>query len=281
MLSALLRRFPSLWGWSVHGDRHDSVRCAFEQAFPCDDSTAFVKQTIAARSRALAASMIYMARTQAGRSSALVKPLMLTDADETPYVVTYLHYAIDPTMQLSLLAANPDRRFRWVVYPPPPNRPLRWEDERDLYLAGSTIPESIRQTMLYITEPSWLIEALRHVRRGGSIFIALDAPLNSRRPAVASLKVGQATLPISPAIDLLASSGKARLLFVWPELRPDDTWHLSCECFPHTSALAAAASQWIDTNRIYWAAWSCLTIRLLATDMRGAAITSSSDGVLK
>jgi hypothetical protein len=225
-------------------------------------------QIVMARSSGFATSMTYLARTQADRRSDLIEPVLLTDCEEAPCIVTYLHYAIDPSLQLALLAANHSCHFRWVVYPPPPHKPLRWEHEPDLYLAGSTIPHSIFETMLPVTEPSWLLTALRHVRHGGSLLIALDAPVDPRRTPVAWIDVGQAAMPISPAIDLLAGANDARLLFVWPEPRANNTWGLQCQRVADTAALATATSRWIDDHRIYWAGWSCLTSRLEAVDMR-------------
>jgi hypothetical protein len=244
------------------------TRSAYQDAFPHEDLEAFMTEIVMARSRAFATSMTYLARTQAGRHSDLIEPLLLRDFDETPCIVTYLHYAIDPSLQLALIAANHSHDFRWVVYPPPPHEPLRWGHGPDLYLAGSGIPQSIRETLLPVTESSWMITALRHVRRGGSVLIALDAPVDSRRAPVAWLRVGQAAMPISPAIDLLASAHGAQLLFVSPERDANDRWTLRCQHVADTAALGATASRWIDGHRLYWGGWPCLTSRLRATEMR-------------
>jgi hypothetical protein len=182
--------------------------------------------------------------------------------------VTYLHYVIDPSLQLALIAGNHNHRFRWVVYPPPPHEPLRWGHGPDLYLAGSPIPHSIFNTLLPVSDSSWIITALRHVRHGGSVLIALDAPVNSRRAPVEWLRVGQTAMPISPAIDLLAGEDGARLLFVWPQRRANDTWAVQCQQVADTAALGSTASRWIDEHRLDWGGWPCLTSRLAATDMR-------------
>ena len=220
------------------------------------------------RASAFATSMTYLARTQAGHHSDLIEPLLLRDFDETPCIVTYLHYAIDPSLQLALIAGDYSHHFRWVVYPPPPHEPLRWQHGPDLYLAGSAIPQSIFKTLLPVTESSWVITALRHVRHGGSVLIALDAPVDLRRAPAAWLRVGRVAMPISPTIDLLAGVHDARLLFAWPERRANDTWTLRCEHVADTAALGATASRWIDEHRLYWGGWPCLTSRLKATEMR-------------
>jgi hypothetical protein len=268
ILASVLRLCPQLWGWSTNDPRWRFTRSAYQDAFPHEDVEAFMTKIVVARAGAFATSMTYLARTQAGRHSDLIEPLLLGEFDETPCIVTYLHYAIDPSLQLALIAANHSRQFRWVVYPPPPHEPLRWGHGPDLYLAGSAIPQSISETLLAVTEPSWVITALRHVRHGGSVLIAVDAPVDSRRAPVAWLRVGQAAMPISPAIDLLAGVDGARLLFVWPERRANNTWTLRCQHLADTAALSATASRWIDEHRPYWGGWLCLTSRLEATEMR-------------
>lgn len=281
VLAGALRRCPGLWGWSSKSDRRSFTRSSYRQAFPLEDAGDFVSEVLSARARALATGMTYMARTQAGRSSSLVRPLTLPGAGETPCIVTYLHCAIDPAIQLALLAANRGRPFRWVVFPTQPGEPLRWggERERALFLTGRAIPDWISETLLSVTASSWPIEALRHLRRGGSIFLALDAPLDSRREASASLAIGQARMPISPAIDLLAGASGAQLLLVWAERDIDDTWTLRCERFADTTALAAAASDWIDGNRAFWGGWPYLAWRLKATELRSIVDAENLDGI--
>jgi hypothetical protein len=265
-LGVILGRAPGLWGWTPGGDRQNAVEGAFESAFPSEDAESFLAEMIPRRARALATSMAYMARYRAGRDSDFVGSLRVPVPDGTPCVITYLHYAIDPVVQLVLLSDNPHRRFRWAVYPPPPIRPLRWEDERDLYLAGGPIPAAVADTFLFVTKQNWLLEARRHLKNGGDLLIALDSPIDARRPAGAQLHVGEASMPVSPAIDLLARG--ARLFFVWPEPQPDQTWELRCEEFADTTAAADAASRWIRDHRDYWAAWSGVASRVEATSMR-------------
>jgi hypothetical protein len=269
VLAATLRRFPGLWGWSEKSYRRRFECSAYLRAHPGDDAQAFLANAIDLRAMAYATSMTYMARTQAGRDSALITPVALPPG---PCVIAYLHYAIDPAVQLSLLAANSDREFRWVVYPQaPPGRPPRGELRRDfrhnLWLSGSSIPDAIAKTFLYVTDPSWLLAAVRHVRAGDSMLIALDAPVTARRPASAFLTVGQARVPVSPAIDTLVGKG-VPLLFISPELGPGGVWHVRYEKVADAAALAAAASRWIAANGSYWTSWTSLMLRREATKLR-------------
>ncbi len=265
ILTRLLKALPQLSGWSAQSERRHAAYSSYRLAFPHEDATEFMAALDAARASALATSMTHIARVQAGRESALVRPLTLTGGDIDPCVIAHLHYAIDPAAQLAVLAASTSRDLRWVVYPAQPTS-RRWGAERSLLLAGR-VPDSISQRMLYVTESSWLIEALRHVRHGGSLLVALDTLLDSHRKPSSSLRVGQITMPLSPAIELLVNAGEARLIFVWPQRRADNTWSLHSEQIADTAALASAAGTWIEENPLYWAGWPYLTWRLKRTDM--------------
>jgi hypothetical protein len=266
VLTKALEPFPQLWGWSAHSERLRCARCSYQRAFPEDDSEIFLKETIAARARAVATSITYLARTQSGRSCGLLEPVGWGDRDGRPCIVLYLHYAIDPALQVAFMDADDNRDLRWVVYPTQASRARRWGGERSLFLAGK-VPQSIAEKLLYVTEASWLTEVLRHLRRGGSILLALDAAMDSRRSPSVWLRVGQAKMPVSAAIEMLARATGAQLAFVWPEPRADDTWSLHYEHLADTAALADAAGRWIAAHRIHWAGWPYLTWRLRRLDM--------------
>jgi hypothetical protein len=266
LLARALAPFPQLWGWSVDGERLRCARCSYRRAFPGGDSETFLREATATRASALAASLTYLARTQAGRPCSVLEPVALGDGDGRPCIVAHLHYAIDPAPQVAFMEANRGRDMRWAVYPAQAGRARRWEGERSLFLAGG-VPKSIASRLLYITDASWLTEALRHLRRGGGVLLALDAAMDSRRSPSVWLRVGQASMPVSAAIEMLARATGARLAFIWPEPRADGNWSLHCEHLADTAALADAASRWIATHRIHWAGWPYLTWRLRRTDM--------------
>jgi|HubBroStandDraft_2_1064218.scaffolds.fasta_scaffold00986_4 hypothetical protein len=269
MLATLLRRMPGMWGWSATSERLRSASYAYRDAFPHADHQAFMTAFVAARARGLATSMAWMSKKEAGRRSTVVDhELPLTPLDGSPCLVTYLHYSIDPTLQLALIAGNRERRFRWAVLPPRPNTPLQWEDERALYLAGIKIPAPVAGTLLPVTTSGWLIEALKHLRTGGSMLIALDTALDARRDTAAKLTIGRASMPVSPAIAFLARTSEVRLIFAWPERHSGDAWTLHHREFATIAEVAFAASQWIDEHQLDWAGWHYLSARRRAIDIR-------------
>lgn len=266
VLARALEPFPQLWGWSANGERLRCARRAYRRAFPDGDPDAFLRAALAARARAVATSIAYLARTQSGRPCALIEPVDFGGGAGGPCIVAHLHYAIDPAPQVAFIGANRDRDLRWVVYPAQAGRVRRWGGERSLFLAAG-VPQPIARQLLYVTDASWLTQALRHLRRGGSVLLALDAAMDSRRSPSARLRVGQASMPVPAAIEVLAKATGARLAFIWPEPRADGTWSLHHAHLADTAALADAASRWIDAHRIHWAGWPYLVWRLRRGDM--------------
>ncbi len=268
-LARVLRRSPQMWGLREGSERLRCARCSYQTAFPENDLDTFIADWITARAGALATSMTHMARTDVGRSSNLIQASMSLDLpDDAPCVIAYLHYSIDPVIQLALLAGNPERSFKWAAFPDVPDDTSGWEDERALFLAGGDIPEPIAKTLLPVTDSSWIIDALRHIRQKGSVLLAIDVAFDSSRPPAASMKIGAATMPVSPAIDMLANAPGAHLIFVWPEEGPDHTWTLHHDEFADTTQLADAASRWIEEHHTHWAGWPYLACRQSPTEMR-------------
>jgi hypothetical protein len=280
LLLHVLSRATHLWGWSAGSERLQCARRAYRSAYPEADDGAFVRQLIAARADGLATSMTYMSRTSAGRATSLIADqLFLCAPADAPCVITYLHYSIDPAIQLALLKRNRDHALRWVVFSAEPEPEVQWEDERALFLAGITTPGAIANLLLPVSDAGWLVSALRHMKRGGSIMMPLDGAFDARRPPIAHITVGDTRLPVSPAIDVLADATGARRIFVWPERGPDKLWTLHQSAFSDTAQLAAAASDWIERHRPYWAGWpylvwrhSPLAMRTDSTDMHNRRV---------
>jgi hypothetical protein len=270
-LARLLSRAPALWGWSSESERRRYTQLSYRQAFPDGDCDAFMSDLIVARAAGLATSIAYLSQSGLQRRSNLVvrSPSISVD-DGTPCVVAYLHYSIDPLVQLALLSANPAHDFRWVVFPVQSSEELRWEDERALLLVNAEVEPTIATRFLSVTDARWLLAALRHVRVGGSLFIAVDTALDSRRARLASLKIGKTTMPVSAALEVLTRGCEARLIFAWPHQLQPHRWivrHTECG---DVSELAAVASGWIAAHPTLWAGWPYITWRHKPSDMREA-----------
>jgi hypothetical protein len=83
-----------------------------------------------------------------------------------------------------------------------------------------------------------------------SVLLVLDAPVGARPDASGFLSVGQAALPLSPALALLASEGGAlpvRFTGAWSRGHVDAAPNRIAD----TAALATVESCWIDAHRVY------------------------------
>jgi hypothetical protein len=265
LLARALGQWPSLWGMFEGGKRARTTRHAYGLAFPQEDAQVFINQWIASRGKDLAASIIHMARVSAGRQSSLVDiESEIVISQNRPCIVALLHYSIDPILPLAVIASNPARDFRWSLYPPQPGI----EDDRSLWFARSKIPSAIKETLLSVTESSWVLAARNHIEQGGDIFIAMDTPFDRERQSVASLRIGQVTMPIAASIDLLAKRTDAQLIFAWPEIGSRNTWILHLDAVRDVNELACAATRWIADNRLHWAGWPYLRWREASVSMR-------------
>jgi hypothetical protein len=264
-LAGVLRRWPGVWGMFDDGKRIRAARHGYRLAFPDEDADTFTGDWIASRGEDLAACMIYMARVCSGRSSRLVDAGADLDlAKVGPSVIALLHYTIDPVLPLALLAANPERDFCWPLYPLQPGV----EDDRALWFTGCRVPDGIAKAFLPVTSSMWLVDALRHLERGGDVFLAMDTPFDRKRRAVTSLRVGQAAMPMASSIECLLRETGAQLLFAWPELGADEAWIPHVDTVTSISALATAATSWIEGNRRHWAGWPYLRWREASVSMR-------------
>jgi hypothetical protein len=264
-LARALGQWPSLWGMFEDSKRARTTRHAYGLAFPREDAQVFIRQWIASRGEDLAASIIHMARVSADRHSSLIDTKSeIVISQNRPCIVALLHYSIDPILPLAVIASNPARNFRWSLYPPQPGI----EDDRSLWFARSKIPPTIQKILLSVTESSWVLAARSHIEQGGDIFIAMDTPFDRERQSVASLRIGQATMPIAASIDLLAKRTDAQLIFAWPEIGPKGTWILHLDAVTDVSELACAATRWIVDNRLHWAGWPYLRWRETSVSMR-------------
>jgi hypothetical protein len=260
-----IRRWPEPWGLFDDGERVRDVRQAFVLAFPSEDVDLFANRWVAARSDALAATLNYLSRWVVGRESRMVHTEPSAHLrTERASVVVFLHYSVDPVMQLACLTTHPELNFRWPMYPMQPND----EDDRALWLTRIEVPPSIAKALLPVTSPRWVVDAIGHLKRGGSLMIALDAPFDAGCTPTFSVAIGAARLPIAPTIELFARTTDAQLIFAWPRRGPDRTWALDFVGVGETHELSGLASEWIETHREDWSGWPYVVSRGDAVSMR-------------
>src|SRR5580704_14178747 len=107
-LGRLLGRWPALWGLPDDGEYVRSTREAFRLAFPAEDADRFVQSWLAARANALTISLDYMARWLLDRESRTVRLRPSFRLQGTgAFVVVFLHYSLEPVIQLACLAGHP------------------------------------------------------------------------------------------------------------------------------------------------------------------------------
>jgi hypothetical protein len=264
-LSATLQRWTELWGLSGESVRVTSTKRAFEMAFPEEDADRFVDEWMAARSDALAASLVYLSRWRTGRESRIIRlrPTFRLPAGK-PCVVALVHFSIDPVVNVAFFETFGASTFRWVSYPLLPTV----EDDRELWMANSEVPPHIANVLLPITNARWAIDAVAHLKRGGNIMLALDAPFDSGRPASTEIEVANARVPLAPSTELFARLPDVQLVFGWAERVGKSSWELDLKPVDDINALAQTAAEWIAANRMDWAGWPYIVWRENVLAMR-------------
>ncbi|HET7443201.1 MAG TPA: hypothetical protein VFJ57_00940 [Solirubrobacterales bacterium] len=249
-------------------------KSAFERAFPERDSAAFVAAWTKARGAALSTSLVFLARWLIGRPSRFLRlrPELHLPA-EGPFVIAALHYSIDPLVQLSCISDSWRRDLLWAVYPLRPTV----EDDRELWLTGTPVPGWVTKMFLPVTDRSWIVRAASHLRRGGGVFVAIDAPFDSMRSTATPIRVGEATIPLSPSVEFLFGLDEnVQLLFAAPRRGEEADWSVDLIPVPNLDALVAAAEIWIASNQLDWAGWPHILWRGDAEEVRRKAAAVDS-----
>lgn len=272
VMGAVLGRWPQLWGLSETDKGLGGARRAFELAFPDQDVEEFLARWVQARSQGMATSLNYLARWIRGRDSRLVQLAPQIQMPKGPHVVAFLHYSIDPTAQLACLPGREDDlSVRWPFYPMEGGV----EDDRELWLAGGAVPPHITEMLLSITDPRWLSVAVSHLREGGTVFIAIDAPYDSNSSARNWVLVGQARLPIAPSIEMFSRIEDVQLTFAWPRQESRSSWLIDAKRVDDVDELAQLAGAWIEAHHEHWAGWPFVVWREKTMTMRENAMNRS------
>lgn len=263
-MGEVFARWPGLWGLTASGKRVRTSRQALERAFPDQDVDRLLSEWVRAKGRGMAACVNYLARWTRGRRSRLIRPVPEFGLPDGPCVFAFLHYSIDPLAQLACMSAAPGREVRCANYPMQPGV----EDDRELWLANAETPPEIVETLLSVTDPRWVAKGIDHLRGGGTIFMAIDAPFDSNRPARATISAGRSQLPLTPSVELFAEVEDVQLVLAWPYPRSRRSWMLDVRQAASVDQLAGLAGEWIESYGEHWAGWPHMLWREKATAMR-------------
>jgi hypothetical protein len=264
VMGGAFSRWPGLWGLTASSARFQESRLTLERAFPDQDVDRLLSEWVRARGRGMGVCVNYLARWKKGRPTRLIRPTPGFGLPDGPCVFAFLHYSIDPVVQLACMSAAPGRSVRCVTYPIQPEI----EDDRELWLAGAEIPPEIAEMLLKVTDPRWVATGIDHLREGGAIFMALDAPFDAYRPAMTTIPVGQTQLPLAPSVELFADVDDVQLVLAWPYPGPRGSWMLDVRRAASVDELAGLAEEWIELHLEHWAGLPFLTWRLDAPAMR-------------
>lgn len=265
LIAGLCTRWPQLWGLDEQGKRVTVGRCAFERAFPAGDAGKFLPSWIAARGEGLATSLVFLARWLVGRRSGFIQPAPGQRLPgKGPVVVAALHYSIDPAVQLSCIYSGLRRDFLWAIAP----LQETVEDDRDLWFKDAAIPPEVERMLMPVRDRAWIVRAAAHLRRGGGVFLAIDAPYDSARPAPTSIRVGHSAFSLAPSVELFLRLGHVPLFFAAPRRVRGERWTVELVPVADVEELAAVAERWIAANQTDWAGWQFMLWRDDSEEMR-------------
>jgi hypothetical protein len=256
-----LHLFPTTYGLPRGGARDRAVRAAYHEAFPDADVDSFVRAWSRSRARGMAFALTFLARQSKGPGGAIAA---CDDAPLSgPAVIAFLHTSIDPVPVMALLESGPLEQYRWVMWPAHrgPETAQRWKDERDFMLRLGSTSAALDAILLDVSTPNWLPEAVRHLRRGGRILIAADAPFDGDRGSDLSVTVGGARLPLTSTMETLARLGGGGLYLLVPDRPQPGTRRIDLRPVGAGDELAQGIGEWIASQPLEWAGWPFITDR--------------------
>jgi hypothetical protein len=185
-------------------------------------------------------------------------------------VMVFLHTSIDPLPVMALLQTSPPKNYRWVMWPVHhgPETAENWKDERSFLLRFGAPSPDIEAMLLSVLDRGWLATAITHLRAGGRILIAADAPFDGGREATDVITVGQAQLPLTPVIETLARVGKADLRLLLPQPAGRQSWQVNATPVNSVGDLTERIGGWIQAHPLDWAGWPFLTARRQMSQIR-------------
>ncbi len=274
LTARVLHRFPTTYGMPRGGARVTAAVAGYREAFPEANAEDFLRAWSNNRAKGLAFTIAFLARKTAGRSGGLAHSG--SDGGRGAAVVVFIHTNIDPVPVMALLDASPQNDYLWAMFPVNrgPETNQRWKDDRDVLLSLGSLPPQLEEILLSVTSPSWLPTAIRHLRNGGRVLIAADSAFDGDREAEVAITVGDARLPLTPAIEMLARLGRADLHLLLPELKRDGPVPVETRPVSSASELADLISRWIAAHPLDWAGWPFIAARRKMSTVRNGTSIS-------
>jgi hypothetical protein len=261
VLAPVLRSFPAKFGMPRGGARGPAATMAYREAYPAADVQSFLRAWTKSRAAGMALALTYLARQGSGRAGGIAR--CDSEGGSGPEVIAFLHTSIDPVPVLSLLDRSRVSDYRWVMWPVHrgPETADEWKDERDFLLRLGSVSPELEAILLPVTTPGWLQTAIRHLRNGGRVLVAADAPFDGKRDAQTTVSVGQTGFPLAPTIELLARLGRAELRVLLPTRARGSTWVVDTRAADSAEELARSLSAWIAGHPMEWAGWPFIANR--------------------
>lgn len=273
-LARLLLCFRDAWSMGDADPRLDAVRTGRLTAQPGTNADAFVSRWLERRAEGMATSVVALCRGRHGRPVVSIKGKPLAPPAGGGALVTFPHTSIDPIPQLALIDHS-SVPVQWVVFPIEERG-----DERVAWRVAGAIPDKVERALAPIDDPRWALRAVRQLRAGGIVTIALDSPFEGARPSSYRIPVGSAELALSASLETLLRTTSARLYFSDAQREDDSTWRLRLVPCHDLDELAGLSAAWIRDNPLDWAGWPFLSQRVSIFRARHHAAGLPSDRAL-
>lgn len=255
-LARLLLYFRGAWSMGDADPRLVAVRASHLAAQPDADADVFVSRWLEHRVEGMATSLVVLCRRRHERSVVSITGEPLAPSSDNGALVAFPHTSIDPLPQLALIDHSPVP-VQWVVFPIEERG-----DERVAWRAAGAIPEDVERALAPIDDPRWALRAVRQLRGGGIVTIALDSPFEGARRSSYRIPVGSAELALSASLETLLRSTSARLYFSDAQRQDDSTWRLRLVLCRDLDELVSLSAAWISDYPLDWAGWPFLSQRV-------------------
>lgn len=264
-VSAYMARGLKQYSNVERSDRRAFV-AASQLAFPDQDPERFADELLSRRRDEAVTKVFDLANLQCGRRPQRVRRVGLP-AGWRGGLVVYVHTAWDPVPQLAIVGelVRQGHEVFWVGLPVQ-NR----NDPRAVYERLLGEAELLRGRVLNVLQPNWAAQAVGELRRGATVLLAIDPPIERASGDRHHLKlsVGAARMPISGAFVDLRRAARCNLATLITEDASSATLSVDvCESESPAEAIDRLDG-WIAAHPMQWASWRALSTRFPIEELR-------------